>query len=125
MRGVALGLKKGCSFIPPINTVIERVIQLTEGHEAYYQRKVFAPFADEPLKSKEYHSPGVEVMLNLDMNYDWDYGKQSMFDASVKELAFGDELWNYAQLLYDRDTSGPQEIFGSWAPQTRPMPVGA
>jgi len=125
MRGVALGLKKGCSFIPPINCVIERVLKLTEGYDAYFERKVFAPFADEPLKLKRYHSPCVEVMLNLNMNYHWDYGMQQVFAASVKKLDFGGELWNYGQLLYDRDTSGPQSIFGSWAPQQRPMPVGA
>lgn len=125
MRGVALGLKKGCSFIPPINTVIERVLELTDGHDAWFERKQFAPFAEEPLKPRGYHTAGVDVMLNLNMNYEWDYGLQRCFDADVSKLDFGGELWNYAQLLYDRDTSGPQAIFGGWAPQQRPEPVGA
>lgn len=125
MRGVALGLKKGCSFIPPIKSVIERVLQLTEGHCAWFERKQFAPFAEEPLKPKVYYSPSVDVMLNLDMNYDWDYGKQSHFDARVSQLELGDCLGSYTELLFDRDTSGPQSIFGGWAPQQRPEPVGA
>jgi len=125
MRGVALGLKKGCSFIPPINSVIERVLQLTDGHQAWFERKQFAPFAEEPLKPKVYYRPSIDVMLNLDMNYDWDYGKQLHFDARVAKLEFGSDLGSYSELLFDRDTSGPQAIFGGWAPQQRPEPVGA
>jgi len=125
MRGVALGLKKGCSYIPPINSVIERVLQLTDGHQAWFERKQFAPFADEPLKSKVYYTAGVDVMLNLDMNYDWDYGKQAHFDERVSKLELGDCLGSYSELLFDRDTSGPQTIFGGWAPQQRPEPIGA
>jgi hypothetical protein len=125
MRGVALGLKKGCSYIPPINSVIERVLQLTDGHQAWFERKQFAPFAEEPLKPKVYYSAGVDVMLNLDMNYDWDYGKQAHFDKRVSQLELGDCLGSYSELLFDRDTSGPQTIFGGWAPQQRPEPIGA
>lgn len=128
MRGVALGLKRGCCFIPPINSVIERVLELTDGHVAWYERKQFHAFdglEEEPLKPKVYHETCVDVMSNLDMNYNWDYGRQSHFDADVAKLNFGDELGKYAQLLYDRDTSGPQEIFGSWVSQQHPTPVGA
>jgi len=126
MRGVALGLKKGCSFIPPINSVIERVLQLTEGHKAWYERKQFAPFAqEEPLKLRCHHKTSIEVLLNLNMNYDWDHGRQMHFDAKVAKLELGDELGDYAQLLYDRDTGGPQVIFGGFAPQQRSEPIGA
>lgn len=113
MRGIALGLKTTADFIPPIQVVIDRVLQLTEGHDAWYERKNFEAF------SKDVTPVGVateEVMLSLNMNYDWDYGKQSEFSKSISGMKFGDKYPIITNLLFDRDTGGPQDIFGARYP---------
>jgi len=108
MRGVALGLQKSCNFIPPIKSVIDRVLELTEGAEAWYERK----FLEHTMKVRGIYEPTVEVHLSLSDQYDWDFGKQKMFDLALSRMKLGD-VWEcpVARLLFDRDTSGPQEIF--------------
>jgi hypothetical protein len=109
MRGVALGLQKNCNFIPPLRAVINRVLEITEGHNAFYERK----FLEHTVKVKQFYEPTVEVMVNLNEQYDWDFSKQEVFERSVSTLALGDKLaCHLAELLFDRDTSGPQSIFG-------------
>jgi len=112
MRGVALGLRKSCNFIPPIRSVIERVLELTEGHEAYYERK----FLEHTMKNTGTHECTIDILLSLDEQYDWSVYKQKMFEDSVSKMQLGDE-WQQplTQLLFDRDTSGPQQIFASAA----------
>jgi hypothetical protein len=113
MRGVALGLRKNCNFIPPIRAVIDRILELTEGHQAFFQRN----FLDHAVKVKELYEPSIDVMVNLNEQYDWDFSIQAEFERSVSTLDLGDK-YNcvYTELLFDRDTSGPQSIFGSMLP---------
>jgi len=40
MRGIALGLEKQCNFIPPLRVVVERVLYLTTGHKAWFDRNL-------------------------------------------------------------------------------------
>jgi len=112
MRGVALGLQKSCNFIPPIRSVIDRVLELTEGHQAWYERR----FLEHTMKTRDFYEPTVEVHLSLSDQYDWCSGKQGMFDQALSRMKLGD-TWQcgLTQLLFDRDTSGPQQIFGSIA----------
>jgi len=112
MRGVALGLQKSCNFIPPIKCVIERVLELTEGHDAYYERK----FLEHTMKNSVLHECTIDILLSLDEQYDWSVYKQVMFEKSVKSMKLGD-VWDQplTQLLFDRDTSGPQQIFARTA----------
>jgi len=110
MRGVALGLEKNCHFIPPIKVVIDRVLELTAGHTAYYQRG----FQEHVLKVRERYSSTVEIELSLSDQYGWSTHMQCEFSKTVRSLELGDAYADaFADLLFDRDTSGPQRIFGS------------
>jgi len=59
-------------------------------------------------------------MLNLNVNYDWDYGKQASYKEKLAHLKFGEDLPLVTDLLFDRDTGGPQSIFGGWTAQNYP-----
>jgi hypothetical protein len=94
---------------------------LTEGAKAWYAPKKFTPFQEDGLlKMKRKHRECVNVMRNLNTNYDWDYGRQKEFEDDLQRMQFGDVTPVIAQVLYDRDTSGPQDIFGGWFPQAYP-----
>jgi len=52
MRGIALGLKRSCNFIPPLSATVEKVINMTEGYQAWYKPKQFTAFDESELKVK-------------------------------------------------------------------------
>jgi len=109
MRGVALGLRRNCNFIPPIRAVIDRVLELTEGHVAFYERK----FLEHTVNVEQLYEPTIDVLVHLDEQYCWDTRKQKSFEATVSNMKLGDAYSDpYADLLFDRDTSGPQQVFG-------------
>jgi hypothetical protein len=113
LRGIALGLKKSSYFLPPIQTVIDRLLQLSEGHKAWFERKQFDAFKSDVVE--ETTSAG--VMSSLNATYHWDYGTQSLFQESVAKMQLGDAYSPIVSLLLDRDCGGPQEIFGAMMPQ--------
>lgn len=108
MRGVALGLRKSCSFIPPLKVVIDRVLELTSGHEAYYQRN----FLEHTMKVIMNHEVTPDIEYGLYKTYYWSHGSQSSFATAVKQMQLGDNYKNtVVELLFDKDTSGPKNIF--------------
>jgi hypothetical protein len=110
MRGVAIGLRKSCNHIPPIRVVLDRVLELTKGHDAWFERK----FLEHTMKMRDSYESTVDIELSLADQYDWDAGKQKLFAANVSRLQLGDAYNDpFADLLFDRDTSGPQRIFCS------------
>jgi hypothetical protein len=118
MRGIALGLQRQVNFIPPLKVVVDRVLSLTEGSVAYFPSKYkFTPFdlEEDTMKMRVPHECTVDVLLNLDSNYYWTPAHQSTFEEQVSKLEFGDSIRGISDLLLDRDTSGPQVIFGSCA----------
>lgn len=109
VRGIAIGLKKNSYFLPPVKSVVDRLLQLTEGHNAWFERvqfEAFHPSSDECFAS-------VDVMSSLNAAYDWDYGKQKQFQVRVDKMQLGDSYSPIAELLLDRDCGGPQVIFGN------------
>jgi len=114
MRGIALGLERGCSFIPPLRALVARTLELTEGSKAWFARKTFTPF-DEGPKMRRTHTTSVQVMLNLNLQYDWDYSDEKRFEESLSKMRFGDKYPSLVTKLLDRDTGGPQSIFGGWS----------
>lgn len=123
MRGIALGLRRQCNFIPPLRVAVERILEITKADKAWFQRKQFAAFDEEKLRMVKYYEESVEVMCNLDMNYQWDYGKQAVFSSDLSRMQFGDKMTGLCELLFDRDTGGPQAIFGGWVSQAHPTPA--
>jgi len=124
LRGIALGLKRAVSFIPPLKSVTDRTLQLTEGNKAVYMQKRFSPF-DSSLPIKRVHNLSVDVYLSLNHHYDWDYSKQSSFVKTLDSASLGDELPYLSRLMLDRDTGGPQDIFGQWVPSALVVPIVA
>jgi hypothetical protein len=127
MRGIALGLQRATHFIPPLNSTVQRILQLTEGSEAWFERKQFTAFEENPFKMRNPKSLGYELkkalpetMLSLNRHYDWDYGKQQWLEDDLATLQLGDAMTGLCELFLDRDTSGPQCIFGGWTPQQYP-----
>lgn len=110
MRGVALGLESSCNHIPVLSKVINRVKVLTEGHRAFYQPK----FMEHVMKMKRKYHPIIETKLAISEQYYWTEMMQSIFDQKVEGLKLGDKFQTpLANLLFDRDTSGPQLIFNA------------
>jgi hypothetical protein len=112
MRGVAIGLKKNSYFLPPVKTVIDRILQLTEGHVAWFERKQFEAFS--PSNDELFST--VDVMSSLNATYHWDFGTQQQFQVRVDNMQFGEVYSPIATLLLDRDCGGPQVIFGATYP---------
>jgi hypothetical protein len=112
VRGIALGLQTTSSFLPPLKSVIDRLLQLTEGHTAWYERKQFEAFS----RSSTVPLTSVEVMSSLNRHYDWDYGTQSAFQRRIDKMGFGDSYSPVTTLLLDRDCGGWQQIFGKTYP---------
>jgi hypothetical protein len=118
VRGIAIGLKKNSYFLPPVQVVIDRLLQLTEGHQAWFERKqfeAFSPSADACFST-------VDVMSSLNSVYFWDFGTQRQFQVNVAKMQLGDAYSPLASLILDRDCGGPQDIFGATYPD---MPVVA
>jgi hypothetical protein len=124
MRGIALGLQRQVNFIPPLKVVVDRVLKLTEGSVAYVPRGFkFTPFdlVEDTMKISKPHESTVDVMFNLETNYYWSNTHQEKFEEQVNNLEFGDSIRGIADLLLDRDTGGPQDIFGSWVKTLEPV----
>jgi len=115
MRGIALGLKRMVEFVPPLRALVAKTLEMIEGSKAWFARRAFTPF-DEGLKIRRKHTASVQVMLNLNMQYQWDYTRQRAFESSLSVMKFGGCYPRSTILLFDRDTGGPQSIFGGWSP---------
>jgi len=107
LRGICLGLKQSCCFLLPLMTVIDRVLLLTEGVEAYYQRDEIHKFK---LKQKLHFTN--DTLSDLEQVYGWDSTKQKEWSGFVNNLQLGDSMDHpYAMLFFDKDTNGPKLIF--------------
>jgi len=115
MRGIALGLEKQVNFIPPLRAVVDRILELTEGHEAYKIRRYEGHLLDYSTLTTEFNVGNrVEpaLMCALYEQYGWDYHYQAEWERELSKMQLGDKLnFPLLDLLFDRDTSGPQQIF--------------
>jgi hypothetical protein len=110
MRGVALGLQKQCNFIPPIKVVIDRVLELTKGHRAVFRSE----YIEHRMVVTEQYNSTPEIFYHLHEQYGWNTEMQQHFENVVDKMVLGDDFNHpYAQLLFDRDTSGPHVIFNN------------
>jgi hypothetical protein len=111
MRGVALGLQKQVNFIPPLARLVERVLELTSGHEAKYINHWFCREAHK-MTTKCLLGSTAETDYELYNQYLWTCSDQQQFEAELQSMHLGSE-WSFSTLasLCDRDTSGDQMIF--------------
>jgi len=116
VRGTALGLMNSCSFIPPLRSLLNRLLYLTEGFPEYQPRP-------EPWKMKyTKHDPVDETYSDLIRHYDLDqwHLRQIQIDLDFAELG---ESLDFLSSLYpiDTDTGGPKQFnyFNNTTPQIR------
>jgi len=108
MRGVALGLAQAASFIPPLQVVVDRVLELTDGVVPTFQKKTHDDFM---ISVSKRHSRTPDIDLALYKAYYWSHGTQRSWAKKVSQMQLGDTYGPYSQLLFDRDTSGPSVVF--------------
>jgi len=120
MRGIALGLKKNCNFVPPLRLVLERVLELTDGHKAVYQRG----FQEHVIKVKGNYEPVSATWHQLYEQYFYSHTDHAWLSEEVSHIQLGDQYKTpIIYKLFDRDTSGPQRIFGTIG--TLSLPIAA
>jgi hypothetical protein len=107
VRGTALGLYNACNHIPPLKAYLDRILQLTSGHKAYYLNE----FADWKLKYTLAESvPSTQVTLIH--RYEWTDAMQASFEKSLVKCQLGKEYNEpLFDLLCDRDSSGPSSVW--------------
>jgi len=113
LKGIALGLKATCYYLPPIRVVVDRVLQLTSGSQAYFssdkeiniQRK-----GDWNLRLEVDYQPKFEpdIMCSLQNTYGWTVTSQKIFASTVANWKLDDFVDSpLLDMLCDRDTAGP------------------
>jgi hypothetical protein len=106
LRGTALGLLKACSASPPLVAYLNRILQLTIGHEAY------TPPLEEWKMDYDVSVPTSETWAVLYDTYNWDVQRQVLFEQSLAGMVFGDEFQTpLVSTFYDIDTSAPRHYF--------------
>jgi len=105
VRGTALGLYGACSHIPPLRAYLDRLIDLTDGHEA------FRPLPLDWQMTYAGHTPTPYPSNTLFYRYGWTDELQKMLELTLSHTKLGEDLDDVlCQLLYDTDTSGPRQF---------------
>jgi hypothetical protein len=110
MRGVALGLQKNCNHIPPVREVINHILDLTDGYEAYFDTKNQYGRTQCMMKMKMMYTESEEIRLQMYDQYYYDSICHKRISSSLPQLG-GSYTDPHMTLLFDRDTSGLQQIF--------------
>lgn len=103
VRGTALGLAKAVNHCPPAAALIRRMLELTEGHEAYQVRQ-----EEWKLSYPTSYEATADTWADLHEIYGWDPEKQRELERYLSTLQLGEAASHpYITLLCDADTSGP------------------
>jgi len=125
VRGSALGLWNACFAVPPLRAYLERLLQLTYGAEAYRNK-----FEEWKMQYTPCNAT-IDTWGALSLIYDWDQGRQKIFEQKLSMMKLGDELDNpLSYLLMDRDTQSKSwcynkdAFWGSYGCEGRVYPRG-
>jgi hypothetical protein len=116
MKGVAIGLLRVCPYLPPIQTVANRILQLTEGYDAYrgYATRFKEEFWDMHFTdmSNFDQSFNPEVYSSLYNTYGWTIEHQQLLEQEMSSFQFDDWISSTSVLniLFERDTAGPAVV---------------
>lgn len=101
VRGCALGLWNACYCVPPLRAYLRRLLELTQGYAPY-----FGKLEEWKMVYTKHETTSGTWAALMDV-YDWDTGRQKMFEESLSKLKLGDDLVSpLALLAMDRDTQG-------------------
>jgi len=108
MRGVALGLLPTAGFIPPLRAAAMRILQLTQGHQAYFRSE----YVEHKMTSVEKCTTTIDVIHALDSVYAWSPTRQSMFEQELSKMQLGDPYpSSLIHILLDHDTGAPKVLW--------------
>jgi hypothetical protein len=113
IRGIAIGMLRSCIFIPPIMAVVKRILDLTAGVEAYtgYSTRFKDDFWNMHFDYSEFDSQfNPDVFASLFMVYGWTVHMQDSFEIELSRMQLDAIVSpnSYVNILFDRDTAGPQ-----------------
>jgi hypothetical protein len=113
LRGIAIGLIRACIFLPPVVAVARRILELTEGHNAYfgYATRFKEEFWHMHFDYSQFDSHfNPAVYASLYSTYGWTICMQRELENFMSTFQLDQEITdnNYLRILFDRDTSGPQ-----------------
>jgi len=109
LRGIALGLKHNCYFIPPIRAVIDHILFITQGVKPAVHYVCGFHIDEWHMNFVNLGNDDLSVMTSLTVTYGWTYCHQFRFVSHLETQTsmFSPLLY----LLFDRDTSGPKVMF--------------
>jgi len=107
-RGVAIGLLPVATYVPVVQKMCDRILELTSGHSAK-----MLDTGDWQMK----HSPQEmtsETQFFVDEIYGLNTAKRDFLYKHIGKLEFGHTIDSpVMNMLFDRDTSGHQHIFAA------------
>lgn len=114
VRGIVIGLKKLCYYIPPIQHVVDRLLELTRGVEAYTGRETWTKGYEWQMDFTSFDGSVTDRISMLTCLYRT-YGYTPLMDyqwsVDCKHMELDDFIDSPVfQMLCDRDTSGPKMI---------------
>jgi len=110
LRGVALGLEHVSTYIPLLQTVVERILELTWDRPAIYLKEY-------QLHMKYRKAKNVDNGYSLFHRYNLSPGHVQSMERTIKKSRIGDDLVHENKLfllLFDRDTDTTKDIFVSY-----------
>lgn len=112
LKGIATGLLRACSFIPPIRAVIARVFELTANHKEYQGKLTrfktdFWNMHFDLTAFDQHFDP--DMYASLYLTYGWTYEMQINFESELSQVQLDDVIPknSFVNILFDRDTAGP------------------
>jgi len=98
-----LGLRRATNFIPPLKSLIDRILVLTAGAVAIFTRDY-----EHKLIMKFKHDSTDEITSSIHEVYGWTPSDQRLFTEELQGMQFGDKYPCYLRqiILCDVDTGG-------------------
>jgi len=104
VRGTALGLYNAVAHHPPARAYLQRLLQLTEGHEPYY-----SPVGDWKMRYPSAAESSPDTWADLDKWYGWNHSRQAAWEKELSTMKLHREYVSTAGYhLCEVDTSGPK-----------------
>jgi hypothetical protein len=110
LRGIALGLKPHVHFVPVLRALVERTLELTEGSEAYFDRRDYR--YHKLLASSFPFQRTAELDAAIYDRYLMAPTQVDIVERQIMSMSFGDKYPDTLyQCLCDRDVDAPTFIF--------------
>jgi len=112
LKGIALGLRQTCYYIPPIRIVVDRLLVLC-GDAIPFHKKEFSKQEEWQMNFTSLYVPKFEpdVMCSLQNTYGWNVAMQKQFEKYFSSYTIGQKISCPSfNVLCDIDTAGPSVL---------------